>query len=828
MAVTVQIVGTGTTPNVEVVPNSTIDPSDLLYLHPSYNPGAMLVSTNGATLYQIQKKINDLSQGTLGITTYYTQLKKLWEELSTLSAKTQCNCQCTCGAKENMHKAEQNRRLIQFLMGLNEVYTTVRGSILMMNSLPLMAQAFSLLIQDENQREMKPTNHLSAESVSLHVNISGNANNFGNNNFRTNYSPNANFPNTNKTRPFYYYCKRLGHTKDKCFKLHGYPQVHNQNFKYNKNKRVIANAHVTSPDETCPKIDEFGPKDESQNLNLSKEQYSQLLRAMPFAGMITCTSSIDFEKLSCKCFRTLIDTWILDSRASHHMTFNRSSLLDIRTLPYPLLVTLPNGYKSLVAFTDACYLLHAPSTNRPLEIGKIRDGLSICNKSSLCDKDLSQCDQLSSVHKPILNKTSVCAPFSCLSHGNDVNVLWHNRLGYVPFVKMKSIYTIPVAFSNKQPFLCSICPMARQTRLPFPQRTSNTKQIFDLLHIDIWGPYHTPTHNNYKYFLTMVDDYSRTTWTHLLSSKSNALQVLKAFVSLVKNQFHTTIKSVTSDNGLEFTSMESASFFQDQGIVPQKTCPYTPQQNDVVERKHIYLLEIARALLFQSKLHVRYWGKCILTATYLINRLPTSYLKNKYPFKLLYKTKPNYSHIRSFDCLCFPTIPKAHRDKFKPRTVPHVFIGYPFDNKGYKMLDLESKRIHVSRDVTFHENIFPFAISPTTGSFPSTIHSISFITKLHTDALQPTTSIPSNSDNVEATSDESTLNHSADSFLEPQPSNIPIITSHDLPDNTSQDPPPTLEPRRFGRQHKIPTHLQDYVYTTPQLKSTPPSVTKDQ
>ncbi|XP_075087858.1 uncharacterized protein LOC142169836 [Nicotiana tabacum] len=102
--------------------------------------------TNGARLYQIQKEINDLSQGVLDITSYYTKLKKLWEELNTLSKKTHCICTCTCGAKENMHKAEQDKRLIQFLMGLNEVYTIVRGSILMMNPLPTLAQAFSLFI----------------------------------------------------------------------------------------------------------------------------------------------------------------------------------------------------------------------------------------------------------------------------------------------------------------------------------------------------------------------------------------------------------------------------------------------------------------------------------------------------------------------------------------------------------------------------------------------------------------------------------------------------------------------------------------------------------
>ncbi|XP_075095499.1 uncharacterized protein LOC142173751 [Nicotiana tabacum] len=68
--------------------------------------------TNGVNLYQIQKEINDLVQGSLDIFAYYTQMKRLGEELSTLSAKSQCSCVCTCGSKETMHKAEQDRRLI--------------------------------------------------------------------------------------------------------------------------------------------------------------------------------------------------------------------------------------------------------------------------------------------------------------------------------------------------------------------------------------------------------------------------------------------------------------------------------------------------------------------------------------------------------------------------------------------------------------------------------------------------------------------------------------------------------------------------------------------
>ncbi|KAM3322877.1 hypothetical protein P3S67_004028 [Capsicum chacoense] len=124
--------------------------------------------TNGAKLYQVQREINELSQGSMDITNY-TKMKKLWEELSTLHAKTQCKCNCVCGAKEHLFKAEQDRRLVQFHMGLNEVYTVVRGNILMMNPLPSLAQAFSPLIQDERQREIKQSNQLFMESTSLNA-----------------------------------------------------------------------------------------------------------------------------------------------------------------------------------------------------------------------------------------------------------------------------------------------------------------------------------------------------------------------------------------------------------------------------------------------------------------------------------------------------------------------------------------------------------------------------------------------------------------------------------------------------------------------------------
>ena len=458
-------------------------------------------------------------------------------------------------------------------------------------------------------------------------------------------------------------------------------------------------------------------------MNLSKGQYEQLLNllgtlhvgnessgAASLAGILACHSSISkIGDLSCKCDKLTAGSWIIDSGASHHMTFTKDNLTNLKTLPYPFLITLPNGYKvkvteigdvclnstlilyevlyipsfkfnlisvyclanqlkGVVSFNNGSCLLQGPSLKSPLALGKAKNGLYFfcpkchilsandgftshqrCQSVSLlnyCKRSSLPCVKLShTINKEACSIDHFSSSAANLSVSKDNEFLWHARLGHVPFVRMKNMSTIPLKFSNKQSFTCTICPMARQTRMPFLESVTATSSIFELLHVDLWGPYNVQTHDGYHYFLTMVDDYSRTTWTQLFRCKSNALHTIKAFISLIENQFQTRLKTIRSDNGLEFSSTEATCFFQEKGIIHQKSCPYTPQQNGVVERKHKYLLETARALLFQSKIPMRHLGECVLTATYLINRLPTKLLQGKSPYELLYQKKPFYSHL---------------------------------------------------------------------------------------------------------------------------------------------------------------------------------------
>ena len=111
------------------------------------------------------------------------------------------------------------------------------------------------------------------------------------------------------------------------------------------------------------------------------------------------------------------------------------------------------------------------------------------------------------------------------------------------------------------------------------------------------------------------------------------------------------------------------------------------------------MLEVTRALLFQTNVPKSFWSDAILSATHLINRLPSVKLKNKSPLEIIYQQKPNINHLKIFGCVCFVHIKK--KDKLDHTSTKTIFLGYSSTKKGYKCYDPTNKKLYFSRDVIF-------------------------------------------------------------------------------------------------------------------------------
>ncbi|XP_009767767.1 uncharacterized protein [Nicotiana sylvestris] len=183
--------------------------------------------------------------------------------------------------------------------------------------------------------------------------------------------------------------------------------------------------------------------------------------------------------------------------------------------------------------------------------------------------------------------------------------------------------------------------------------------------------------------------------------------ILRNFFNMIQTQFGKSMKLIRSDNGGEFVNANCSQIFQSLGIIHQRTCVHTPQQNGVAKRKHKHILEIATTIRFQGAISLKFWGHYVIAIAYLINRMPFVALQGKSPYEVFHKWKPNLQHLRTIGCLCFAKTLNNH-DKFAARAIVAIMIGYSDSTKGYILYDIASHTFFINRGVSFRETIFPF------------------------------------------------------------------------------------------------------------------------
>ncbi|XP_021749706.1 uncharacterized protein LOC110715433 [Chenopodium quinoa] len=112
-------------------------------------------ASSGTVLFALEQAITEIKQGTDDVSTFYTKLKRLWDQLDDVDPLPFCHCDnCTCTIAQRLLKSQRDKRLVQFLMKLNDGFEVVRGSILLMQPLPLISYAYRLLMQEEKHRQL--------------------------------------------------------------------------------------------------------------------------------------------------------------------------------------------------------------------------------------------------------------------------------------------------------------------------------------------------------------------------------------------------------------------------------------------------------------------------------------------------------------------------------------------------------------------------------------------------------------------------------------------------------------------------------------------------
>ncbi|KAJ4721544.1 Retrovirus-related Pol polyprotein from transposon TNT 1-94 [Melia azedarach] len=281
--------------------------------------------------------------------------------------------------------------------------------------------------------------------------------------------------------------------------------------------------------------------------------------------------------------------------------------------------------------------------------------------------------------------------------------LWHMRLGHMSARRMQILSKGDLLCGHKVKDLefCEHCIFGKLHRSKFPKAIHRTKGTLDYIHSDCWGPSRVESLGGHRYFVSMIDDFSRMTWVFIMKHKSEAFKNFRQWKALVENQTGKKIKRLRTDNGLEFYRSEFDEFCKNEGIARHHTVRDTPQQNGVAERMNQTLLERARCMLSNAELTRRLWAEAVSTACYLINRGPHTGIHLKTPFEVWSGKPADYSNLRAFGCTVYYHV---NEGKLEPRAKKRVFVGYGDGVKGYRIWSPFEMRVILSRNVVFDEN----------------------------------------------------------------------------------------------------------------------------
>ncbi|GBN57636.1 Retrovirus-related Pol polyprotein from transposon TNT 1-94 [Araneus ventricosus] len=422
------------------------------------------------------------------------------------------------------------------------------------------------------------------------------------------------------------------------------------------------------------------------------------------------------------------DTWVFDTAASHHFCKDKSIFNEYVPISDGKMtvavegVTIPIEGKGIVNLRFGHRILkfgevmHSSKLNRNLISGPRLDRKGVVfegGKGELRVKENGQLlfkaflrDGLYVVNPNILNRKQV--GFSANSVQKLDARLWHSRLAHI------GSHTIQNTVKNKgvrglkgyvdSNLNCEVCKLYKHRRTSFKATNFvRSKAPNDLIFMDTWGPIKVTGRNGERYYLSIIDDFSKKTSVYPLREKSEVFRVFKNHVSRAERFIGRKVKYIRTDNGSEFTNDNFKTFCADNGIKHEFTNIYTPEQNGVAERYNQTALDCSRCMLADGGLDNKFWPDAVLCFTYVWNRICH---KNqvKTPFELFGGYKPSVRHLKAFGATAYVGLPRQLRSsKLGPKAKKGILIGYAFRTKGYRIWFPDTDKVIETINVSFCE-----------------------------------------------------------------------------------------------------------------------------
>ncbi|CAI7907851.1 unnamed protein product, partial [Closterium sp. NIES-54] len=334
-------------------------------------------------------------------------------------------------------------------------------------------------------------------------------------------------------------------------------------------------------------------------------------------------------------------------------------------------------------------------------------------------------------------------PCSCrpLSHET---LLWHHRLGHpsLPRLRGMASRTLVSGLPRSLPPLppgpapTSVpCVEGRQRAAPHSSSFPPTEAPLQTVHMDVWGPARVHGQGHKRYFLLVVDDYSRYTTVFPLRSKGEVSEVLIDWIRGARRQLSESFGSdlpvlrLHSDRGREFSSDLLRAFYRSEGIRQMFTLPASPQKNGIAERCIGMVMDVARTSMIHAAAPHFLWPFAVQYAVHQLNLQPRVSIPKTSPTLRWTGKVGDASAFRVWGSRAF--VGDTSADKLSSRAVPCVFLGLPPDAPGWQFYHPTSRCVLSSQDVTFDESMSYYLLARSSTVLPCPAAPSGLLSRLH-------------------------------------------------------------------------------------------------